>query len=119
MGTFADNSLKLGNKLIGKYGDDIVLIHRYDCTYDPITGEEVCTEDNYSIKGQVTNFTIADAVNDNVSMDDLLILVPISIEVTRNFKVEYNSKLYSVINVTIVSTQDTYVLQKLQVRVVS
>lgn len=119
MGTFANRFKKLGKKLIGKYGDNVVVVHRYDCVYSPSLGEDVCTEDLYPYKAQISSYTIAESASDNVSVDDLRMIIPSDVLINKDWEVQYDGKIWSIIDIVKVRTQDNTIIQTLQVRVIS
>jgi len=119
MGAFATRFQKLAKKLIGKYGDNIVVVHRYDCVYSPSLGEDVCTEDLYPYKGQVTNYTTAEMASDNVSVDDLKVIIPTEALINKEWELQYDGKIWSIIDIIKVRTQDKTVIQTLQIRVLT
>ena len=116
MGAFANRFIALGKKLIGKYGDNVVIVHRYDCIYDPTIGEDVCTEDLYPYKAQVSSYTIAESATDNVSVDDLRMIIPTQAVINKEWEVQYDNKVWSIIDIVKVRTQDNTIIQTLQVR---
>ena len=116
MGGFSTRAISTADRLIDKYGDDVTLINRYDCVYNPTTGKEICTEDNYPVKGSVSAYTIQEAESENVTVDDLRVLTRIPLEIQKTWQVSYDNKLWEVIDVTKIRTQNDTVTQALQIR---
>ena len=119
MGAFANRFIALGKRLISKYGDNIVVVHRYDCVYVPSEGKDVCTEDLYPYKAQISAFTIAEASTDNVSVDDIRMIIPTAALINKEWEVQYDGKVWSIIDIVKVRTQDNTIIQTLQARVLT
>jgi len=120
MGAFADNAKKLANRLLNKYGNstDIVLVDRGD--YDPVSGEASKTEVVRTIKGVVSNYNASQGIEDNVSKDDLLMIIAFNVVlVDIQSYIDYDNKRWTIISNQRVTTQDELIIQKLQVRVLS
>jgi len=119
-GAFAERAKRLAHRLIYKYGDstDLVLVQEF--TYDPFSGETSKGEKVTHIKGVVSNYNASKGIEDNVSKDDLLMIVAYN-EVLVNVQayIDYDSKRWTIINAQRVTTQDELIIQKLQVRVLS
>jgi len=115
--SFASNAKKLAKRLIDKYGDSVVLVERVLGSYNPTTGEDQVTEFNYSRRGQVTNYSVAEMASDNITIDDLRLIVQTDLAITRDWTVTYNGKSWKIIDIVLVRTQDNTVIQTLQIRV--
>ena len=82
--SFSSNAKKLADRLINKYGDKVVLVQRVLGGYDPTTGKDQAALTNYPINGQVTNYSVAEMASDNITVDDLRLIVQTDLEVTRD-----------------------------------
>ena len=116
MGSFADRAKSNADRQINDKGDDVVLVHRYDCVYSPSLGEDVCTEDLYPIKGVISNYSMQEIDGEAVMVDDLQLLVRVDTDIENNWEVQYNSKVWQIIDVSRVRTQNETIIQKLQIR---
>jgi len=117
--SFSSNMSKTADKLITKYGEDVELIHRYDCVYDPTTGKEVCSENIYPYKGKVGNYTIAEQSAESINVDDLKVIIQTAVFFNKDWKLEYDSKTYNIIGIRKTIAQDMIITQEFQVRVAS
>lgn len=116
MGAFADGAKRLAAKLLSKYGDTIVLTNQYNSVYDPATGDNAYTTAAYNLKGQVTNFTLSELDGDVVQANDLLVIIQTELNITREWKITYLGKDWKIINLSRVRTQDSTIIQKVQIR---
>ena len=106
-------------KLINKYGESVVMINRYNCVYDPSLGEEVCTEDRYARTGKVGGYTISEQSADNINTDDLRLIIQTEVKITKDWKVEYKEKEYSIITIAQTVAQNMTIVQTVQLRAAS
>ncbi len=113
---FHDNMTALADKLIPKYGDDITLIKKGNVTYNPNTGDDSSTDTSYPTKGYVSNYVLSDIDDIKVKIDDLRVLVRLDDEVTKDWELLYQGKIWQVIDVTRIRTQNYTITQALQVR---
>ena len=117
--SFANAMSKTADKLIKKYGEEITLIYRYDCEYDPSTGGEICSEDTYDVKGKVSNFSISEQSSESINVDDMKVIIQTDIDITKNYTLIYDSKEYLVLNILKTVAQDKTIIQSLQIRAMS
>ncbi len=115
--SFSSNAKALADRLIKKYGDSVVLVERVLGGYDPTTGKDQVTLTNYSRKGQVTNYSVAEMSSDNITVDDLQVIVRVDLDITRDWTVTYANKSWKIIDIVKIRTQDNTVIHKLQIRV--
>jgi len=119
--SFSTSMQKTADKLINKYGDSIVVIHKTNCVYNPSLGENVCDETLYPLKASISSFTSQELQSEYVFIDDLKATIQSDVNIKKTdadegFMVEYNGKRWTIINVEIVTSQDNIIIQKLQIR---
>ena len=116
---FHDRMTALANRLITKYGSYVKLVHSYNCVYDPVLGKEVCTVDEFQFKGAISAYTIQESLSPTVTNGDLSVLIETDKDISRNWQVEYAGTLWEVVNIIKTTTQDTTIVQRLQIRALS
>lgn len=115
--SFSSSMQKTADRLTKKYGDDITLVDVYDCVYDPTTGDNTCTRDEYEIKGTVSAYTIQESGDSTtVNVDDLRVLIEVPFEVSKTFEVIYKNETYEIINIVKTRSQNATIVQALQIR---
>ena len=119
MANFAQRMVTLANRLIVKYGSTVTLVHSYNCAYDPVVGDQVCTVDEYPFKGAISSYTLQESISPTVDIGDLSVLIETDLEVTRNWQVKYGGRVWEVIDVVKTIAQDTLIVQRLQIRALS
>ncbi len=113
---FHDRMTEVGDRLIAKYGDDVTLIQIGNVTYDPDTGEDTSTKTSHAIKGYVSNMILSALATEDVKIGDMRVLVCLAHEVTKDWEVLWDGKIWKVIDVTKIRTQNYTITQALQVR---
>jgi len=116
---FSDRMKKLGQKLINKYGNDVIYVIRENCSYDPSVGENVCTEVKSQIKATFTNFSIDELAGDNVQAEDILILVAEDVHFLASDRLEavgIPNIRFTVIDTQNVTVQNLTVVQRIHLR---
>ena len=114
--SFASNAKKVAKKLIAKYGNVIDLVEYTTGTYDPTTGERGRIETLHRMKGQISKYSIAEMAYDNITANDIKVIIETDLTVTRDWKVLIKGKYMMVIDIAIVTAQDKNIILKLQVR---
>ena len=114
--SFASRAVSTADKMISKYGSSVVLRNKYNCSYDPDIGEEVCTIDDYPTTGAISAYTIRDSDLAAVVNGDLSCLVQTDMNITKSWTVSYDGKEWEVIDITKTTAQDMTIVQRLQIR---
>jgi len=119
--SFSSSMSKTAKKLIDKYGNNVVVIHKHDCVWEPSLGENVCQETLYPYKASISNYSSQELQSEYVSVDDLKATIQSAVNIKKTdadeeFMVEYDGKRWKIINIEIVTTQDKIIIQKLQIR---
>jgi len=114
--SFSSNMQNVADNLINKYGNDITLVHKYNCGYDPTIGEEVCDEDTFNIKGVIEAYSTSE-LSDNVLIDDLKVQIQEEMLIdASDWSVTYLSETWKIVNIITTTTQNKVVTQLLQIR---
>jgi len=114
--SFATQMTKTAERLLAKFGDSVELVDRTNCVYDPVTGEDTCVEEIFGTVGAITNYTLAETTQTDVLLDDLNLLVSVPLTITKNYQVIYDGKRWQVLSVTRTRTQNSTIVQSLQIR---
>ena len=114
--SFASRAKATAKRLITKYGNDLYLVEYSVGGYNATTGEKDEVETPHPIKGAVTNFTTAQMANDNITADDLLVIVETDMNVTRDWKIKIGTKYLQIINIVTITAQNAKIILKIQVR---
>ena len=119
MGNFATRMTAVANRLIAKYGSSVTIVHSHSCTYDPVVGDQVCTVDEYPLKGAISAYTLQEGLSPTVDVGDLSVLVETDLDITKNWQVKYGGRVWEVIDVIITTAQDQVIVQRIQIRALS
>ena len=114
--SFAARAKATADRLITKYGNDVILVEYNIGAYNPTIGKKDKIEIPHPIKGAVTNFTIAQMANDNITASDLLVIVETDMNVTRDWKILIGTKYLQIINIVTITAQNAKIILKIQVR---
>ncbi len=114
--SFAKNMKDTAKRLIAKYGNSITLVEVIDGIYNPATGEHTTTETLYPVKGVMGRYTTAEYSSDHVQIGDVKLTVETDLIITRDWKVDYDKERFTVLDTTIISSQDTKIIYILQLR---
>jgi len=112
---------KTANKLINKYGNSISILHKTNLVWSPSEGEYTYDLVEYPLKGSVVNYNAGEIDNTNILTDDLRVTIQTDLYITatdenETYQVSYLGKVWKIVNVERVSTQDAMVINKLQIR---
>jgi len=121
MGSFSNSMQKTANKLLSKYGNNISILHKTNLVYQPTQGEYTYDLAEYPLKGSVVNYNAGEIDNTNILTDDLRVTIQTDLYITatdenETYQVSYLGKVWKIVNVERVSTQDANILSILQVR---
>ncbi len=103
-------------RMIGKYGDSVVLVEVVKGEYDPQVGDTTDTVTNYAMKGSVSNYGIEEMASAAINQGDVALLVSTDLVVNNDWRVEYDGKVWQVIAISPTSAQDTVIVRRLQLR---
>jgi len=120
MSDFALGLKTVAHNLIAKYGNSVTLVHSYDCTYDPSTGGNTCTEDSYPIKGSPSQSKINDDAYPSVEVGDVMITIETDLVVINDadnkWTANYKGIDYNIVGMYPVDAQDITVIYTLHLR---
>ena len=120
MSDFALGMKKVAHDLIGKYGNSITLIHSYDCTYNPATGKDTCTEDSHPITGTPSSDRVNDDSIASVEVGDVMITIETNLVVINDadnkWTANYKGIDYNIVGMYPVDAQDITVIYTLHLR---
>ena len=119
--SFSTNMQKTANKLISKYGNSISILHKTNLVWVPSEGEYTYDLVEYPLKGSVVNYNAGEIDNTNILTDDLRVTIQTDLYITatdenETYQVSYLGKVWKIVNVERVSTQNENILSILQVR---
>ena len=115
--SFSDRAKSTAQRLITKFGSDIVLIEVTQLAYDPILGDTSTSETSYPVKGAIGNFNTQDtAISETVKEGDLSVLIRTELNTDMTWKIDYDSKRWEIINVKRTVAQNTEILQRFHIR---
>ncbi len=103
-------------RLINKYGNDMTLNKVVKGTYNPATGKTGADSvTNISIKGTFELFT-SDEIKGSILQGDIKVLLVTTETIDTSFKLVFNGKSYSVIDIVPSIAQNLIIIYQLQVR---
>jgi len=114
---FANNMKKVTDKLTKKFGDTITLVEIIQGDYNPDTGLVDETEIDHIVRGVISSYNTSDILPESVNVDDLMVMVYANdYDLDKSWNVRYNNKVWNIIAVSRLSTQDETIYYKLQIR---
>lgn len=133
---------RLATKLIGKYGQELVLIDYVKGDYDPATGQYAKTPVEYPHFGYISNYQTTELASGLVGTADLKCLVDSKYPITKLWGVAFGGQRrartcadswwdyyfcgipdntdiqpMNIMSVKVITTQDEYITYELQLRI--
>jgi len=114
--SFSSSMKSTANNLLNKYGDDVVLVRRYDCEYNPNTGKDECSTEEIPMVGSVSNYSIQELSDASINEGDLSLTLETDVVLTVDYSVLYKGKEWHTVSLKTVSAQNLTIIYKLQIR---
>lgn len=108
--------VKVAQKLTNKYGNSATLKQPTGKAYSPTTGLTTATYTSYIVKVTPTSNILDKYPAETIQMGDVVILLHSTLIITRDWKVDYDGKTWSVLDIKTVSAQDTDIIKYLHLR---
>ena len=108
---------KIASRLINENGNDVVLIEPVsDIVYNPATGKnEAVTVQHQEIATPI-NDLLTKYPQEKVELGDVLLMFQTSLEVTRQWEINYDGKTWKILDIRVVSGQNLKILKYLHLR---
>ena len=114
---FKDNMRATVDKLIKKYGMDLILHEAVPGEYDPATGKNATTFIEHKIKGHVEPYRSSEIIEGVINIDDLKILIYAdNWSLSKDWYLSAYNEAFEIVNWTAIMTQNAPITMELQCR---
>ena len=113
---FAKRMTKTAKKLTKKYGSSVVLNEPIGKSYNPATGLTEATYNQYPIKATTDINLLSKYPAELVQLGDVVILLSSNLAITREWTVNYDNKIWKILDIKKESAQDIDILKYLHLR---
>ena len=114
---FRDNMRSVADKLITKYGMDLILHEAVPGVFDPNTGKNTTTFIDHPIKGHVEPYSSSEIVPGVINIDDIKILIYADHwSLSKDWYLSISDEAFEIVNWTAVLTQNAAITMEIQCR---